>query len=53
MKALTVNPLEENKSFRASSLTEELRGGDRKETNIFSVTKAIETMHTITIIFMK
>lgn len=29
LKALTVNPLEENKSFRASSLTEELHGGDR------------------------
>lgn len=31
LKALTVNPLEVNKSFRASSLTEELRSGDRKE----------------------
>lgn len=37
LKALTVNPLEENKSFRASSLTEELHGGDTKEPNIFLI----------------
>lgn len=30
LKAFTVNPLEENKSFKSSSLTEELCDGEEK-----------------------
>lgn len=37
LKALTVNPLEENKSFNTSSLTEEL--GDREGRKLFNMLK--------------
>lgn len=35
LKAFTVNPLEENKSFKSSSLTEELRDKNGKK-NVIS-----------------
>lgn len=38
LKAFTVNPLEENKSFKSSSLTEELRDKNGKKNLISNLT---------------
>lgn len=43
LKAFTVNPLEENRSFRSSSLTEELRDKDETHKEVLEHEKGLGT----------